>query len=230
MKKAFSTLMMLAAVLTIAVACKKNDDSSGGGGTYAATPTPGPAQNCVDASNPNCVPTQPNYYAQNAPQFTNYQWSYTNGFCGCPVGFRPVMNFNWGLSCAPNYWFPGSEYYMTYNIQTFYYPPQNGQWTNIPLVTYSPATSGNVSSCSAAAAICDTRATNPCGNGQVCRQAAGGSYLGLCTSGTGNDNYQAPPPNNNCRTVNYGSAWVTYCSYGFNSYYYSGAGNGMLPR
>jgi len=242
MKKAFSSLLVLVAVTTLmsTVACKKNDDGGGDGGTFAATPTPVPAQNCATAGDPRCTPAQPNYYQVNAPQFTTYQWGYTNGYCGCPGGYRPVMNINWGVSCAPDYWFPTSGYYMTggYTIQTFMYAPQNGQWTSSPLATYSPAISGSASGCGAqVSAICDTRVANSCSGGAVCRPASGGSYLGLCTNGTGVDNYQAPQ--NTCRFVWTGYSYYYSCGTGYygNGIYGSGYGygysysyGGMLPR
>lgn len=227
MKKAFSSLLIVVAVTALTVACKKNDDSGGGGGgTFAATPAQVPAQNCANANNAACTPVNPNYYQQNAPNFINYQWGYSNGYCGCPAGYRPVMNFNWGMSCAPAGWFPSGWYYSAYNTQSFYYGPQNGQWTSIPQVTYSPATSGTATGCGAqASAICDIRNPSSCGSGSTCRQVSGGSNLGLCSSGVGNDNYQAPQQQNNCRTYFNGFAWVTWCSgsyyngfYGYNYY------------
>jgi len=229
MKKAFSSLLMLIAVVAFAVACKKNDD--GGGGTMAATPTPTPALNCATSTDPACHPAQPNYYQQNAPQFLNYQWGYANGYCGCPVGYRPVMNYNWGMNCAPNNWFPNNVYYggyVAYDVQTFYYGPQNGQWTSIPQVTYSPATSGSATSCGAqATAVCDIRNPATCAAGTVCRPAGGGSYLGLCSSGTGNESYQYPAPNGGCSVYYPGYGYVNVCS----GSTYNGVGtSNLLPR
>ncbi len=236
MKKAFSTLMMLVAVVAFAVACKKNDDS-GGGSNYAATPTVAPTQNCVNPATPGCTPAQPNFYQQNAPQFINYQWGYANGFCGCPTGYRPVMNQSWGMSCAPYSWFPNGFYYSSYatfDIQSNWYGPQNGQWTSIPQVTYSPATSGNTTSCGAVASvICDTRNPATCTNGSTCRQVGGGTYLGLCSNGVGNESYQNPTPQNGCAVYN-GYGWVNVCSGGNSGYYYYGVSGSLnstlLPR
>ncbi len=226
MKKALSTLMLLTGVV-LAVACKKSDGGGGdGGGTYAGTP----AQTCATAGDPSCTAAQPYYYQQNFPQMINYQWNYANGYCGCPAGYRPVMNFNWGMNCAPANWFPTSAYYgasayVTYNVSSFFYAPQNVQWTSIPQVTYSPAVSGNVSSCGAqASAVCDTRVANSCSGGAICRQAGGGSYLGFCTTGTGNESYQYPNPQNGCMTYTPYAGWVNTCG----GYY--GGGTGPLPR
>lgn len=203
--------VLFVAVLAV-VACKKNDDSGGGGGTFATTPQP-PAQSCADAANPACTPAQPNYYQQNAPTFMAYQWNYANGFCGCPAGFRPVFNTGWGLACSPYNWFPNAAYYQVsaVNVQSIFYGPQNGQWTNVPVVTYSPATSGNASTCGAQASlICDIRSPNTCTSGGVCRVVGGGTYMGLCTTGTGNESFANPAAYGGCLQYN-GWGWINVC-------------------
>jgi hypothetical protein len=224
MKKALSSLFTLLAVVILVSACKKNDDGGGGDtGAFAATPPAAPAQNCATPGNPACTPAQPYYYQQNFPQTQSYQWGYANGYCGCPIGYRPIMNYNWGLSCAPATWFPGYEYYsyggvVAYNVQSFFYGPQNGQWTSIPQVTYSPAVSGNVQSCGAqATAVCDIRVANSCTGGAICRPAGGGSYLGLCTNGSGNESYSSPTPIGGCMRYTY-YGWVNSCTGGPWSY------------
>lgn len=203
---------ILFSVLVLAVACKKNDDS-GGGGSFATTPQ-APAQNCADLSNPACQPAQPNFYQQNAPNFLGYQWNYANGYCGCPSGYRPVFNLSWGLACSPYAWFPNAWYYQVaaVNVQSLFNGPQNGQWTSVPQVTYSPATSGSASSCGAQASlICDSRVANSCANGATCRQVGGGTYMGLCTTGTGDESYATPMPYGACLQYN-GWGWVNICN------------------
>ncbi len=186
------------------VGCQK-DDSSESGGSFATTPNP--TQNCVDASNPACIPPQPNYYQQNAPQFINYQWNYANGFCGCPSGYRPVFNYNWGLACAPGFWQPNYSYYnvVAINVQSLFNSPQNGQWTSIPQMTYSPATSGSASACGAqASVVCDTRNPATCTGGSQCIAVGGGTYMGLCTTGSGNETFYNPSQSSGCLVFN---AW-----------------------
>jgi hypothetical protein len=148
------------------------------------------------------------------------------------------MNISWGVSCAPDNWFPTSSYYATYTVQGFYYLPQNGQWTSTQQATYSPAVSGSVNGCGAqVSAICDLRVPNSCAGGAVCRAASGGSYLGLCTTGTGVDNYQYQPAPSSCRYVSNGYAYYYTCGYGGYGIYgndygygYSYSYGGVLPR
>lgn len=216
-KYIFSLLTILALV-----ACQKNE-SSDNGETYAATP----AQNCADAANPACIPAQPNYYQQNAPQFINYQWGYANGFCGCPVGFRPVFNSNWGLACAPLQWQGAYTYnsVISISVQNIFYGPQNGQWTSVPQMTYSPATYGSASQCGAQASlVCDIRVPTSCSGGSQCIAAGGGTYMGFCTRGSGNEYFRPQFSSGaNCYVFN-GNVYVNVCSgSGYNS-------GGLLPR
>lgn len=227
MKKVIYSFMTTAAVLMMFVACGKSggggDSSSpnGNGTTYATTPN----QPCNIPGNTNC---NPNIYQQYAPTFTTYQYGNANGFCGCPGGYRPVMNASWGISCAPDNWFPNSNYYA-YNYNTVLYYTQNGQWTGIPQVAYSPASSGYNSTCSTAASVCDTRLTDPstgrnsqCSSGGYCRASAGGSYIGLCTYGAGNETYSNS--GNGCMRYTY-YGWVNVCGgSGYGGYGYMGGG------
>ncbi len=181
MRKSLIVLTAAVATLLVLNACQPKKDE-GSGGTYAATPV----QNCNVPGNTNC---NPGVYREVGPQTQDYQWSYSGGFCGCNDGYRPIMNQQWGISCAPSNWFPQSSYY-SYNYNTVAYQSQNTQWMSIPQVTYNPVVSGNTTNCYAnAASVCDTRKPDTCGDSGVCRQSAGGSYLGFCTTGTGNESY-----------------------------------------
>ena len=111
------------------------------------------------------------------------------------VGYRPVMNSSWGISCAPAGFFPNMNNgygYYGYSYRNVYYGQyyaQNGQWSSIPQVAYNPAVYGANSNCYAtAASVCDIRSNN-CPGGSVCRATSGGSYLGICTYGTGVEYY-----------------------------------------
>lgn len=185
-KKLFVSLITLTVALVALNACQKKDDGGGVGATPAATPTNVPVQTCNVPGNTAC---NPGVYQQVGPQMQGYQWSYSGGFCGCQTGFRPVMNSQWGISCAPDGWFPNASYYG-FNYSQVAYQTQNNQWMTIPQVTYSPVISGNANNCYAtAASVCDIRTANSCASGGVCRPSAGGSYLGFCTHGTGNESY-----------------------------------------
>ena len=100
MKKALLTLITATALLSMLVACGKKDEGGGGGGAVAQTPNTA----CNIPGDTKCTPTQ---YNQFGPQFTPYQWTNNGSFCGCPLGSRPVMNPQWGLSCAPASYFQG---------------------------------------------------------------------------------------------------------------------------
>lgn len=180
MKKITMAVFAMFAALLVLNACQKKDD---GGGTYATTPV----QPCNVPGNSNC---NPGVYQEVGPQTQAYQWSYSNGFCGCPQGYRPIMNQQWGISCAPSYWFPTSAYYSYSYNQVAYYQAQNTQQMAMPQVTYNPVVSGNTNNCYAnAASVCDIRNPGTCSNGATCRLASGGGYLGYCTTGTGNESY-----------------------------------------
>lgn len=199
------------------VACQNKDDGGNKNTGYAQTPN----ATCNLPNNQNCNPAMYQQYNQSfvpyVPEFTNYQYSYANGFCGCPAGYRPVMNTQWGLSCAPNNWFPGSQYYAGYSAQSVY-QAQNTHWTAIPQVTYSPAVSGNVSNChTQAAAACDVRNPNQCSNGGICRATSGGSTIGICTYGVGTESYSNP---NQCRQQYGPWGWTWVCG----NHFYNGNG------
>lgn len=179
MRKLFFSLTTLTAALLILNACQKSD---GGGGGTTATPV-------LTCNVPGTTGCNPGVYQQVSPQLQPYQWSYSGGFCGCSQGLRPVMNAQWGISCAPAGWFPTTSYYG-YQYNQVAYQTQNTQWMTIPQVTYSPVISGNTGNCySTAASVCDIRNANSCATGGVCRPSAGGSYMGFCAYGTGNESY-----------------------------------------
>lgn len=227
MKKTIYLLVSTLAVVVSLAACGKKDSGGGssgdGGGTVATTPN----QPCNIPGNSSCTP---NVYQQYAPNFQNFQYGNANGFCGCPAGYRPVMNVQWGISCAPDNWFPASAYYQAYNYNTVMYYSQNNQWTSIPQITYSPGTSGYNNSCATAASVCDTRLTNPntgsnpqCGNGGYCRSTSGGSYVGLCTIGAGHDVYSQPQGGGyGCMRWSSYYGWVNVCGYNGGGAYYGG--------
>ncbi len=202
--------------LSLVIACQKKDDG-GSGGTTATTPV----QDCNVPGNTSC---NPGVYTQIAPQMQTYQWSYSGGFCGCQLGQRPVMNASWGISCAPTNWFPTSSYYsFSYNVVAF--QSQNTQWMAIPQVTYSPTISGSGNNCfTNAASVCDTRNANSCSDGGICRPTAGGTYLGFCVHGTGNESYTS-------QVCNY--EWDYYQGYVYrcrDNYYNSNNTSGGTPR
>lgn len=242
MKKAAYVFITALTLVSVLVACgkKDSDDGNGGGaaaagGTYAQTPT----ANCNVPGAANC---NPGAYSQ-FPAFTPYQWTNTNGFCGCPQGSRPVMNPQWGMSCAPDNYFPNQFGYQ-FQFQTYSYNQvrnwdqysQNGQMTNTPVVNYAPAISGQNAGCYAqAAAVCDVRSPNTCAAGSTCRASAGGSYLGFCTAGYGNETYSHPQQNCYYKTK-YGrwgfwyQVYVCDNSTSSNGYYSNGYSNGYGQR
>ena len=107
MKK--SILAPLASLLLMALlglsACQKKDDNNGGAqaDVYAQTP-------CSATNLTNCNNGAYNQYGNNQVQFLTYQGNYNNGFCGCPAGYRPIMNPTMGLSCAPANFFGSANY------------------------------------------------------------------------------------------------------------------------
>lgn len=232
MKKAFYTFLTFVSLISALSACGKKDDGGGnanGGGdpnqAYAATPTP---QACGIPGG-NCT-TNP--YQQYAPQFVDYRWT-DNGFCGCPQGYRPVMNTQWGISCAPNSWMQNYRYldsnYMSFNFRStvnFYYYAQNGQWSSIPQITYSPAIANPYGqNCfRSALSVCDIRDANSCPNGGYCRSTSGGSYAGLCSNTPGVEHYGSPQPN--CTVNSWG---ITVCGYGYSTNQ-GNAGDGRIVR
>jgi hypothetical protein len=232
MKKALYQVVTTVLVALSLLACGKSSNDNSGHNPGASGPVAGtPAQNCNIPGNTGCTP---NVYQQNAPQFQTWQWN-NNGFCGCPAGYRAVMNMSWGISCAPDNWFPTSYYYGYYHANQVFYGLQNTQLNSIPQVTYSPATSAYNNSCAQAAITCDIRLNDAsgrnanCGNQGTCRATAGGTYMGLCTTGYGVENYGNPynPYNsNNCQRYMGYYGWVTVCGATYNGYGY-GTGNNI---
>jgi hypothetical protein len=238
MKKAVYAFITAMTLVSVLAACGKKSEDNGGNGGAAASPGGTFAQTPDSSCNiPGSTTCTPNQYSQFGNQFINYQWTNNGSFCGCPAGYRPIMNPQWGLSCAPDNYFPNYSYgnsyqyqYQAYSYSTVNYYEwysQNGQISSIPQVTYSPGVSGQNGGCYAqAAAVCDIRAANTCANGSTCRASAGGSYLGFCTAGYGNESYSNPQ---NCYQRQYNSnwggyAWVNICTSGFG--FKPGAGNG----
>ncbi|MEZ0392166.1 MAG: hypothetical protein ACAH59_08130 [Pseudobdellovibrionaceae bacterium] len=231
MKKAVYTLLMSLTVVACLIACKKSDD---GGGSEAATP----AQDCNIPGNPGC---QPQTYQQFGNHFLPYNWTLSNGFCGCPTGYRPVMNPQWGISCAQDFFFNVQYSYNAYNYNTVLnysnqatmYPTQNSQWTSIPQVTYSPTISqySNGYCPQQAASVCNTGLNDAqnrnvqCGNYQgYCLPAGGGTRMGFCTYGYGQENYNT---GGNCYRYSGTGMLINVCTYGFSGNGYYGSG---LPR
>lgn len=247
-KTLLSSLLLVAAVALSA--CQKSDDNNGGNtnqNLYAQTP-------CTSANLSNCGNGY-NAYNNGSIQFLNYQGSYSNGFCGCPYGYRPVMNPYSGLACAPsNFFSPYSNYNPGYSMWGYSYgniysglnnnyygngygggygggitsmPGQNNQWSSIPQVTYSAAVSGSNSGCYAnAAATCDLRQANTCGGGSVCRPTGGGTYLGICSYQRGTEGYQQA---NGCIQRQRNGGWINICGYGGYSNGYGGGYGNPLP-
>jgi len=214
MKKILFPLMTV--VLLGLSACQKSDDGNGGGGGGTTAETP-----CNISGNTTC---NPGYYNQDPrlSSFPAYQWSNNNGFCGCPIGQRPIMNPQWGISCAPDSYWGGNYNYLGYNYgntsSVYSYYGQNTQWSSVPQVSYTPAVSGAGNCYANAASACDIRDQNSCGGGAYCRATGGGSYIGLCTVGAGTSTY----------SNNSGSCWqnspgwgrIYVCGYNNNGYYY----------
>lgn len=232
MKKAVYTFVMTATLIGVLVACNKSDDSGSTNGGIAVTPN----QTC---NIPGVTTCNPSIYQQYDSQFVNYNWTTTNGFCGCPVGYRPIMNMQWGISCAPYTFFQTSYFtYQGYQYSDVMYPAQNGQVMNIPLASYSPAANtpyaGNCYT--QAATVCDVRSNNPstgvstqCNNMGSCRAAGGATYMGFCTNGLGHDFYSGGGTLGNClrRTGPYGT-YINICNYQFNGYNPNNLGTGII--
>jgi hypothetical protein len=213
----------------------------------------------------NCNTAGYDQYGNTQVQFTPYQGSYSNGFCGCPAGYRPIMNPTMGLACAPFNFFHANQYgygnasgntygygsQYSYGSNTGYrpwgyayycfganslndprcgggainngesgnitrYAGQNNQWSSITQITYSPALTGSQANCySQAAATCDLRLANPCGNSGVCRPTGGGTYLGICSYGRGVEGYGQA---NGCIQRQANGGYINICGYGGYSY------------
>lgn len=215
MKKAFYFLMF--ATLTMLTACEKNEDK---GQVIAQTPV----LTCNIPGQTNC---NPGVYQQAGWQVTAYQYSYSNGFCGCPVGSRPVISPQYGIGCAPAGAFQPQVQYAGYGT------PSNGHWTNTPQISFNPAISGTNNCYADAAKSCSVRGVNTCASGQTCRPVGGASDLGLCTSGYGQENYEHP---RNCGYTRDGyGRWQYICSttntgYGYGSGYGYGGSGVQVPR
>lgn len=127
MKNAVRFLITAMALMSLLSACgKKNDDGA------AVAETPNTA--CNIPGNTSCTPNQ---YAQFGTQLApytwqTYQWQNNGAFCGCPVNYRPVMNPQLGLSCAPETFFQnGNSFGGGYNQNQGQYPGQyQGQYPN----------------------------------------------------------------------------------------------------
>lgn len=211
------TLLMIVTMFALTGCQPPNDDNNNNGTSapvYAQTP-------CNPNDLTNCQNGNASIYNNNQIQFLNYQGSYTNGFCGCPAGYRPIINPYIGLSCAPATFFHGfqNSYRMWgYNYQSIgitNQPGQNGQWSSIPQVTYAPALSGTQNCFANAAATCDLRQTNSCGNGGVCRPTGGGSYLGICSYGRGVESYQSA---NGCIQRSANGSHINICGFNHNGF------------
>ncbi len=110
--------------------------------------------------------------------------------------------------------------------QQFIPPAQNGQYLNIPQSNYQPVISGTGNCSVSAASACDIRNANSCGPNATCRVVGGGSTLGLCTSGLGQDYYsdRCSPFRYNRNGYNY-----VYWSCGGNYYDYAPGNGGQNP-
>jgi hypothetical protein len=206
MLKQISTMRVLSALLLGGLltlgACKKKDDGGGaGGGNVAATPCTATCDSSVYSTLPGL--TNP----------TAYTYGANGGFCGCGYGNRPIYNSQWGFACVPSNTLNYSAYWG-YNTSTIY-QSQNTQAMNMQQVSYTPLQYGADSNCfSSIAASCDVRAVNSCTNGGTCRPIGGGSSVGVCTTGTGVDNYNATTTTNPVY-----DAYNPYYNYGYNSGY-----------
>lgn len=254
MKKAFFSplaSLLLMAILGLA-ACQKSDNGGGGNTseTYATTP-------CTNTNLATCGNGNISGYNYGNIQFMNYQGAYSNGFCGCLGGFRPIIHPTMGLSCASSSFFRpyqntgmglwgysysvfNNNYYSGGAYNGGYYgntnssggitsqPGQNNQWSSIPQVTYNPAIAGSNNNCYAnAAATCDIRQANSCGTSGVCRTTGGGTYLGICSYQRGTEGYSQANP---CIQRMRNGGYINICGYNGSSYgYNNNSYGGNLP-
>lgn len=200
--------LLIAVCAMTAMACANNGGSDSNQ-QVATTP-----QSCNIPGQP-ATACNPGYYLDQGSPYGIYPYPYTNnGVCGCGPGFRSIYNQAWGIACAPisifnsgyNYGGGYSYGYAYFNWGSF---AQNQGWVNIPQANYNPAISGNLN-CNVGVA-CDTRNPNSCTNGAACRPIGGGSAMGLCTSGRGEDNYNYNPQ------FNYGYGYGYSGGFGWNS-------------
>lgn len=180
-------LMCGIAILSVGlISCANNNNDNGGGvgpnQEIAVTP-----QACNIPGQLNCNPGYFNAFGQPWGIQLPFQNNFANGFCGCPQGMRPIMNQQWGLACAPVFMLNFNNLGFVYHTFQFSFFAQNTGWSGVPQANYNPAISGNLS-CQVTTA-CDTRIANACVNGGVCRPVGGGSAIGLCTIGSGIENY-----------------------------------------
>lgn len=231
--------LFMGAMLTLA-ACAKKDDG-GGSGVVATTP-----QACNTTANGTC---DPSFYGNQPglviPGIQTYTYGQTNGYCGCQTGYRPIYSYQYGFACAPTNYMNYSGY-MGYNINSIY-QAQNTYPTTMGQIYYNPITYGGQSNCyQSVATSCDVRIANSCANGGACRAIGGGSTVGVCTTGTGYDNYGGvgggyngyyPYGGGYGYNNGYGYGGNNNCtvrtnSWGFSYYYCYGAGTGYggIPR
>lgn len=197
MKKLNLTMGFILVALLSLSACQQKKDDSGTGSVIATTPAT--QCNLPGAQSTDCDPSIYNTLNTYGFQAYPYNWQYSNGFCGCPIGTRPVMSSAFGIGCAPDNIFS----FNNYGYLGWAYQPQNNQWSTIPQVSYSPVVNGTTNgSCWAnPARACDVlNSNNDCKFNGVqgeCRKVGGGSRLGICTYQNGVDVYS----NNNTAII-----------------------------
>ena len=206
-KLLFVTMGLLISI----IACQKKDDG-GGGGTIAQTPPPQTQTNCnIPGANPAAC--NPNYYNQNGWPYTYAQggaYGGSGGFCGCPAGTIPTMNWSWGVGCAPMNYSASSYGYSGWD-----YPASNTQVLNQPPPSYytAPRTfaAQNGNNCFPfAAQACNVSIAGSCGQNSVCVASSAGASLGVCQYAATFDSNNF---NDNCQQKNWGGFSYWSCTY-----------------
>lgn len=211
MKKLTLSAGLLLATMLVISACQSKKDSSSS--TNVVATTPATQCNLPGAQASDCDPSVYNTLNTYGFQAYPYNWQYNNGFCGCPIGTRPVMSQSFGIGCAPDSIFS----FNSYSYLGWAYQPQNNHWSTIPQVSYTPVVNGtsNGGSCWAnPARACDVlNSNNDCtfnGIRGECRKIGGGSRLGICTYQNGTDVYSNGSNSfvyNGGGTVNFSGVW-----------------------
>lgn len=180
MKIWISGIMIVA--MSLLAACQSSNDSATtpvpvDNTQYATTPQP---CNATQVS-PNCYQFPPGQQFPSNWWWPN-QWQPTQGYCGCPFGFAPVL-INGSMACVPHQFFVQSQV-VYFNWGFSFGPTQNNQWNNIPQNQYSntSAQSTTAQCFNQTAQGCDVRINN-CPSGSLCQPVSGGSTIGLCTRG-----------------------------------------------
>lgn len=173
------------------VACQGNNDGGGNTVTNNTVTTP-LTMNCINGSTycNGSVYQQYGWQPYTYPYaYNNWSYSYYNwmnvfnqqGFCGCPNGYSPVYNGNYGLGCISTQLlnpYQNSFYYWQWGYTWGYTTAAPQATINYPQFSNISGGSGQCSRTLTQSCLMDQG--NTCDAGATCRQVLQGSNLGVC--------------------------------------------------